>query len=140
MRYWAGLSSSFAKEYALIWCELPLFRPGFGGSTPVPLSQRIAVWIEAVPLVLAKLGVKHVAVLSHSAGTIYSLNTLGQLREILDPGRPYVAFIGKLYTKHCLENVLHESRLGERRRLNNLVTDHHILQHLIFIMTIPPRS
>jgi pimeloyl-ACP methyl ester carboxylesterase len=92
-----GVLSNLTIQGVLTRYKLSSLRPGFGGSTPVPLSQRVAVWIEAVPLVLAKLGVKHVAVFSHSAGTIYSLNTLGQLREILDPARPYVAFIGKAY-------------------------------------------
>jgi hypothetical protein len=34
-------------------------RPGFGGSTPVPLDQRVNIWLEIVPAVLEKLEVKH---------------------------------------------------------------------------------
>ncbi|GKT60643.1 interferon-induced GTP-binding protein Mx2 [Colletotrichum tofieldiae] len=68
-------------------------RPGFGGTTPVPLADRVRVWLEIVPALLRHLGVRHVSVASHSAGTIYALNTLLYLRRILSPTRPYVALI-----------------------------------------------
>lgn len=71
-----------------------LHRPGMGGSTPVPLSQRVHVWLETAPALLEALNVKHVSLLTHSAGTIYTLNTLYHLRHILDPQRPFVAFMG----------------------------------------------
>ncbi|KAK3701694.1 hypothetical protein LTR37_015347 [Vermiconidia calcicola] len=65
-----------------------------GGSTPVALSLRVQVWLETVPALLRKLNVEHVSLMSHSAGTIYCLNTLYHLRDILDPMKPYVAMIG----------------------------------------------
>ncbi|KAK4547187.1 hypothetical protein LTR36_001408 [Oleoguttula mirabilis] len=68
-------------------------RPGMGGSTPVPLNIRIDVWLETVPAFLSALGVQHVSLLSHSAGTMYAFNTIYQLRDILDPRRPYLAII-----------------------------------------------
>lgn len=69
-------------------------RPGVGGSDSVPLQQRIDTWIETVPAVLKKLGVRHVALASHSAGTMYLLNTLLRLPDILDPARPFAVLSG----------------------------------------------
>ncbi|KAJ8612336.1 hypothetical protein MRB53_037546 [Persea americana] len=67
-------------------------RPGFGGSTPVPVPQRVDVWLETVPAVLAALDVEHVALVSHSAGAIYLMNTLVRLPHVLHPTHP-VAFV-----------------------------------------------
>lgn len=69
----------------------------------MPATQRIAVWLEAVPLILEKLNVKHVALVSHSAGTLYALNTLGQLRNILHPKAPFVAYLGIMNPSFPLE-------------------------------------
>ncbi|KAK5135072.1 hypothetical protein LTR08_005597 [Meristemomyces frigidus] len=74
-------------------------RPGMGGSTPVPSFIRIAVWLETVPALLKALNVKHVSLASHSAGTIYALNTIYHLRDILDPQRPYLAMVAP-YVHH----------------------------------------
>ena len=71
------------------------YRPGMGGSTPVPLKIRMKVWLETVPALLRKLGVEHVSLFSHSAGTMYALNTLVHHRSILDPKAPYMAFLGQ---------------------------------------------
>ncbi|KKK24834.1 hypothetical protein P175DRAFT_0469158 [Aspergillus ochraceoroseus IBT 24754] len=68
-------------------------RPGMGHSTDVPLSQRVAVWLELVPQILTHLGIEHVALVSHSAGMMYLLNTLFYCRNILHPERPFVAFL-----------------------------------------------
>lgn len=65
-----------------------------GHSTNVPLPQRVTTWIELVPRFLAHLQIKHVALASHSAGTIYLLNTLIRCRDILHPDRPLVALVG----------------------------------------------
>lgn len=70
-------------------------RPGFGGSTPVPVEKRVSTWLEIVPAVLEYLGVRHVAVVSHSAGTIYAINTAVHLSRLLHPSRPFVACFGK---------------------------------------------
>lgn len=61
----------------------------------MPLNIRVQVWLETVPALLKRLNVEHVSLLCHSAGTIYALNTLFSLRNILDPHAPYAAFIGK---------------------------------------------
>lgn len=65
-----------------------------GHSTSIPLKQRVNVWIEVVPPLLAHLQIEHVALASHSSGTIYLLNTLVRCRGILDPNRPVVALVG----------------------------------------------
>lgn len=68
-------------------------RPGMGGSTRIPLKLRIRVWLETVPALLERLQVQHVSLMSHSAGTLYALNTLHHLPHILDPKAPYIAFL-----------------------------------------------
>ncbi|KAK1986176.1 hypothetical protein LZ30DRAFT_778511 [Colletotrichum cereale] len=68
-------------------------RPGFGGTTPVPAGDRVRVWLEMVPALLRHLGVRHVSLAAHSAGTIYALNTLLHQRRLLSPSRPYVALV-----------------------------------------------
>jgi hypothetical protein len=73
-----------------------------GKTTDVPLEQRMSVWIEIVPLLLAHLGIQHVALASHSAGTMYLLNTLYRCREILDPEKPMATFIGMFSILHYL--------------------------------------
>ncbi|KAK8050069.1 hypothetical protein PG994_011799 [Apiospora phragmitis] len=72
---------------------LAIDRPGMGYSTNVPLPQRLAVWLETVPALLKHLGIDHVALVSHSAGTIYSLNLLYHFRDILSPTKPFVALL-----------------------------------------------
>ena len=68
-------------------------RPGMGGATPVPLKQRVPVWLETVRPLLKRLDVEHVALLTHSAGAIYTLNTLYRFRDILDSAAPRVVFL-----------------------------------------------
>lgn len=68
-----------------------------GGSTRVTLDLRVKVWLETVPALLAKLDVQYVSILSHSAGTMYGLNTIYELPHILDPERPYAALLGTWY-------------------------------------------
>lgn len=70
-------------------------RPGFGGSTGVKVDQRVSTWLEAVPAVLGYLKVKNVAVVSHSAGTIYAINTVVRLSHLLCPERSFVACFGE---------------------------------------------
>jgi pimeloyl-ACP methyl ester carboxylesterase len=65
-----------------------------GFSTEVPLAQRIPTWIRVVPRLLAHLDIPHVALVAHSAGTLYLLNTLHHYRDLLHPERPYVAIMG----------------------------------------------
>lgn len=82
-------------------------RPGSGASTNVPLEKRLAIWLELVPCLLAHRGIEHVALVSHSAGTIYLLNTLYHCRSILHPDRPFVALLGMspchiIHSIHCI--------------------------------------
>ncbi|KAJ5333964.1 uncharacterized protein N7506_007747 [Penicillium brevicompactum] len=90
-------------------------RPGMGNTTDVPLAKRVSVWIEIVPRILAHLGIQHVALASHSAGTFYLLNTLYSCREILDPQNPTVTLLGTIYAmQNCLSYIPNITR---RRRL-----------------------
>lgn len=68
-------------------------RPGLGGTPSVDIEHRVQTWLEIVPALLDHLQLKHVALVSHSAGTIYLLNTLLYLRRILHPTKPYVAML-----------------------------------------------
>lgn len=58
------------------------------------IDLRMRVWFETVPALLQRLDVKHIAIVTHSAGTIYTLNTLLHHRSLLGPKAPYVAFLG----------------------------------------------
>ena len=58
------------------------------------MNIRMRVWLETAPAILQRLDVKHVALVTHSAGTLYTLNTLLHHRSLLDPKAPYVAFLG----------------------------------------------
>lgn len=73
---------------------LAVDRPGIGGSEAVPIDQRISTWLEVVPALLSHLGIKHVSLGCHSAGTIYVLSTIMHLRHILHPECPYVCMFG----------------------------------------------
>ncbi|KIW31066.1 uncharacterized protein PV07_02749 [Cladophialophora immunda] len=68
-------------------------RPGLGGSTRVPLDQRVAVQVAAVPALLNHLGIRHVTLASHSGGGPYLLATLLAHRGLLHPKRPHVVLL-----------------------------------------------
>ena len=68
-----------------------------GNSTDVPLAQRVSTWIETVPRLLAHVGIQHVSLASHSAGTMYLFNTLYHYRDILCPEKPMVTLLGTLH-------------------------------------------
>ncbi|MCJ1281852.1 hypothetical protein MMC26_001175 [Xylographa opegraphella] len=87
MGSWDGL----ARKHRLR-CVVP-DKFGMGGSGAVPLEYRIQAWLDMVPALLAHLHVKHVAIITHSNGTIYTLNTLLKSRHILHPTKPFVAFL-----------------------------------------------
>ncbi|KAL7940773.1 alpha/beta-hydrolase [Trichoderma barbatum] len=90
-RYIGAILDPVARKYGVR--VLVIDRPGMGLSTDVPLPQRISTWIQLVPLLLAHLDIKHISLVSHSAGTIYLLNTLHYYRDILHPERPFIAFM-----------------------------------------------
>lgn len=80
-------------------------RPGMGGSTPVPLNMRVKVWLEMVAAVLQRLNVQHIdLLLSHSAGTIYSLNTLYTHRNFLNPAGASVVFLGENLSMRTIQS------------------------------------
>lgn len=70
-------------------------RPGMGASNDVPLAQRITVWVDMLPRLLAHLGIPRVSLVAHSAGTMYLLNTWAQCREIVSP---VIALIGNHFS------------------------------------------
>jgi pimeloyl-ACP methyl ester carboxylesterase len=88
-RYQAFAYDELAKKHKVRF--LAIDRPGIGGTQAVPLDQRIATWLDMVPALLDHVNIKHVHLASHSAGTIFVLNTLLHLRHLLYPNRPYVA-------------------------------------------------
>ncbi|CZT18468.1 uncharacterized protein RCC_04313 [Ramularia collo-cygni] len=100
-------------------------RPGFGGSTPVPVNHRVQVWLETVPLLLKRLKVKRVALVSHSAGTVYCLNTLFHHRDFLSPSAPYVALLAPWvhseHSKMAMTTVLSKPPTGMLSSWSNIV-------------------
>ncbi|KIX94809.1 uncharacterized protein Z520_09499 [Fonsecaea multimorphosa CBS 102226] len=68
-------------------------RPGLGGSTRVPLDQRVAVQVAAVPALLSHLGIRHVTLASHSGGAPYLIATLLAHRGLLHPKRPHIVLL-----------------------------------------------
>ncbi len=82
-----------------------------GGSTPVELKHRVATWLETVPIVLKQLDVERVALVSHSCGSIYLLNTLLHLPHILSPTKPYVAMLAP-WVHHTESHVSLMSLVG----------------------------
>jgi pimeloyl-ACP methyl ester carboxylesterase len=91
-RYQAFAYDALAKRYKVRF--LAIDRPGIGGTQAVPLGQRIATWLDMVAALLDHVNIKHVHLASHSAGTIFILDTLLHLRHLLHPTRPYVALFG----------------------------------------------
>ncbi|KAJ3482550.1 hypothetical protein NLG97_g7539 [Lecanicillium saksenae] len=91
---------------------LTVDRFGFGQTKNVRVDQRLSTWVEIVPLLLAHLNIPHVALASHSAGTLYLLNTLASCRRILSPTRPYaVLFSPFVDIKHSGVKLLQAAQL-----------------------------
>lgn len=86
-----------------------------GNSTNTPLDQRVPVWLEIVPRLLAHLGIEHVALISHSAGAIYLLNTLYHCRGILHPERPYVALLCRFFFLFPPLSIAHTERRTKKQ-------------------------
>jgi hypothetical protein len=68
----------------------------------VTIDIRMSTWLETVPALLQRLDVEHVAIVTHSAGALYTLNTLFHHRSLLDPKAPYVALLGTCLVVYCL--------------------------------------
>jgi Alpha/beta hydrolase family len=91
-RYQAFANDELCKKYRVRF--LAIDRPGIGGTDSVKLNQRVGTWLDMVPAILDHVGVKHVHLAAHSAGTIFLLNTLLHQRHLLHPTRPFAAFFG----------------------------------------------
>ncbi|KAH6844614.1 hypothetical protein B0I37DRAFT_433056 [Chaetomium sp. MPI-CAGE-AT-0009] len=70
-------------------------KPGIGGTEAVDINQKVNTWLafspEIVQALAHHLNLHHVALLGHSSGAIYVLNTLLHLRRLLHPTHPYAA-------------------------------------------------
>ena len=91
-RYQACAYDDLCKKYHVRFIAVD--RPGIGGTDSVPLDQRIGVWLDLVPALMKHLGIKHVHLAAHSAGTIYVLNTALHQRHLLYPHHASVALFG----------------------------------------------
>ncbi|KAH8753682.1 Alpha/Beta hydrolase protein [Hyaloscypha finlandica] len=78
------------KEGVRILC---IDRPSFGASTPVRLDQRLAIFLETVPALLAHLHIPHISLASHSSGTLFALNLLAAHPDLLSPAHPTITLI-----------------------------------------------
>lgn len=86
----------------MIYADVDDYRPGFGGTTAVALDKRVQTWLEIVPVVLEVLRVKYVALMSHSAGTIYAFNTAVRLPHLLYPGgKGFMGCLGMCFSFLC---------------------------------------
>lgn len=56
------------------------------------MSYSMLISTDVVPQLLAHLNIRHVSLASHSAGTIYLINTLLTYPQLLHPSNPYVCF------------------------------------------------
>ena len=67
---------------------------GMGGTDRVPVEHRATSYVDLVRELLDHLRIKNVALVSHSAGAIYLLNVVLELRHILHPRHPLVFMSG----------------------------------------------
>ncbi|KXX82332.1 hypothetical protein MMYC01_201299 [Madurella mycetomatis] len=71
-----------------------LDRPGIGGTDPADAKDRMSLWLDVIPALLAHLGISHVSVACHSGGTIWALDFILHQPQLLHPSRPYLAIGG----------------------------------------------
>ncbi|OAP64347.1 hypothetical protein AYL99_00319 [Fonsecaea erecta] len=90
-RYILCRSASVARRLKIRIISMD--RPGLGGSTRVPLDQRVATQVAAVPALLSHLGIRHVTLASHSGGAPYLFATLLAHRGLLHPKRPHIVML-----------------------------------------------
>ncbi|KAI9048087.1 hypothetical protein LZ554_007883 [Drepanopeziza brunnea f. sp. 'monogermtubi'] len=86
MRWMAVTQNWFAEQNGVRMISVD--RPGFGDSTPVPISRRISIFLETVIALLAELQIPHIALAAQSAGTIYALNIIAHHPDLLSPSDP----------------------------------------------------
>ncbi|KAL2070844.1 hypothetical protein VTL71DRAFT_13870 [Oculimacula yallundae] len=85
-RYLAVIQNHFASQKGVR--ILMIDRPGFGGSTPVKIPQRIPIFLEAAVALLAHLNIERIALASQSSGTIFALNLVSHHPDLLYPSNP----------------------------------------------------
>ncbi|GAB1312489.1 hypothetical protein MFIFM68171_02699 [Madurella fahalii] len=69
-------------------------RPGIGGTDSADAKDRMSLWLDVIPALLAHLGIRHVSVACHSGGTIWALDFVFHHPQLLHPSRPYLAIGG----------------------------------------------
>ena len=68
---------------------------GMGGTERIPVKHRAASYVDLIRELLACLGIRHTAIATHSAGAVYLLNILLELRYVLHPVNPMVFVSGE---------------------------------------------
>ncbi|KAK7414058.1 hypothetical protein QQX98_007090 [Neonectria punicea] len=94
-------------------------RPGMGKSTDVPLHQRVPVWIELVPQLLAHLGIEHM--LQYIPVSAFSIWHLIPKFFVLTAG-PALASSGAVVTK--VSNVVSSGGIGGGSDTSGLEENH----------------
>ncbi|OIW32563.1 hypothetical protein CONLIGDRAFT_630243 [Coniochaeta ligniaria NRRL 30616] len=110
---------------------ISLDRPGIGGTDAAAPDKRLGLWREAVPALLAHLGIQHVSMACHSCGTIWALDMVLHHPELLHPQRPYLA-IGAPWilpshtgsTALSVVKLLPAGLIGQADKLARLVNNH----------------
>ncbi|KAI8631750.1 hypothetical protein F5Y19DRAFT_424702 [Xylariaceae sp. FL1651] len=121
-RYLLSTKDNLARQYGVRIISPD--RPGFGGTTDVGPSDRVRVWLEIVEGLLQHLAIKHVSVIGYSAGSVYAMNILLNLRHLLHPAHPYVALCTPwVHTSHSgvsllrLAGILPDALVGNFDRI-----------------------
>ncbi|EXJ85984.1 hypothetical protein A1O1_06353 [Capronia coronata CBS 617.96] len=91
-RLFHGAKDGLAKRYKVRFVSAE--RPGIGKTDSVPAERMLEVWREVMPALLNHLGIKHVSVGCHSAGTVFGLDFAVHNPQFLHPSRPYIALAG----------------------------------------------
>ncbi|KAK3357957.1 hypothetical protein B0T25DRAFT_622549 [Lasiosphaeria hispida] len=106
-------------------------RPGIGGTDDAETKDRLSLWLEVIPSLLAHLGIPHVSVACHSGGTIWALDMLLHHPHLLHPTRPYLAIGGPwILPAHTsplvpsLLKVLPAGLVGYTDKLARLINNH----------------
>ena len=68
-------------------------KPGIGGSSNVGLQDKIDTWLETLDALVQHLNIENMALVGHSSGAIYVLNSILRSSNVLNTERPYVALV-----------------------------------------------